>query len=900
MATNPIYDLNRNIKKSANLLAALENPDFQVKLQTLDISWKTGMVAIDSELYQLFLENELINLENGNLNKSGILFCGRIFIDFESELNEKGIFDNKFQIIRKIQIGKNSCTFLAEHIILGTQVVLKFIRPGASDNIREALKKISNSTIPHLVSPWDYFKVEIKDVFSKAVEIECIVYPYISGDSLKGFLFNYERPLNAHAIASFIKQVGSVLAYLESIGAYHGDLHSENIIVNTGPSGQLSFNVIDVSYGITGSMSSEECKNNDLELFRQHVWSFLSTQQRFLAKMSIRKYLGSEIFYIVSAIMSPEKQPFKIIMDLFDNNYNYQNYRKKKLEFIEQKFKKPGSFKLQRYEEITDQTVALRLFVPFPEVMTYILAFSNLVIAGNRGTGKSTYLAAIAFFPHVSTSIVDYRDIFGIYFPCRQGEFRLLSSDMIDYHKVGSHRVKHVMILKIIRRTLETLAEGIELKKITDRSDYSIIKKQLSVFLEKDEIISIDRDVVTEIRNLVSIMVRIEMKELDNLFKAKPFLGNRLTSEIDVLRFFQTIQVSFSELTNSRFHLLFDDAGRPNMPTEIQYIINDLIISSNPVFCVKLTTEKYSYEFQTTSSKVIESGHDFSDIDLNKLLFTGPKTQGLEQSILEKYFKQIIERRLDYFEYQSTNIIDYLGDDQAKVQSLINSLSNVRRNAYYCGWTMTSRIADKVPRNLLELISEIFSVGNVDKDSKPALISNRHQDRAIKAVSEKRLRSLSQISGTIDILGEKVSLGRKLFEITSAIGSVFRIYLVSERGKDRKDQYLAIERDDFSNIDLTVENLLKESIRYGIFDDSRLDFARNDRIKKQIYILNRIYCPAFAIGLQRDQHLRLSRGKFEELFSSPQKFVKDGTHRLRVFSSSDKSTQQNLFNDLIS
>jgi len=212
---------------------------------------------------------------------------------------------------------------------------------------------------------------------------------------------------------------------------------------------------------------------------------------------------------------------------------------------------------------------------------------------------------------------------------------------------------------------------------------------------------------------------------------------------------------------------------------------------------------------------------------------------------------------------------------------------------------MVWRIADKIPRNLLELISEIFSVGNVDKNSNPEFISNRNQDRAIKAVSEKRLRSLGQISGIIEILGNKVSLGRKLFEITSSIGSVYRIYLISERGKERKDQYLAIERDDFSNLDPIVERLLKETIRYGIFDESRLDYARNDRIKKPVYILNRIYCPTFGIGLQRDQHLRLSRGKFEELFLSPQKFVIDGTHRLRVFSSSDKSTQQSLFNDLI-
>ena len=37
-----------------------------------------------------------------------------------------------------------------------------------------------------------------------------------------------------------------------------------------------------------------------------------------------------------------------------------------------------------------------------------------------------------------------------------------MSPDIVDYEHVGSRRVKHVMIIKIIRRALESIADGIE------------------------------------------------------------------------------------------------------------------------------------------------------------------------------------------------------------------------------------------------------------------------------------------------------------------------------------------------------------------------------------------------------------------------------------------------------
>lgn len=905
MGSIELNNLNTRIKRSDPLLKAIESPDFEERLRRLDINWKSGSVNQQSDLFNLFLEQGFIDEASKHLTKTGMLFFSRSTIDFESELTRLSIIGDKYKIVELLEIGKNSVVYIAEHVVLGARVVLKFIRPGAADNIIQALRLISGKDIAdNLILPQDYIKVALNDIYGNQVDIECIVYQYLSGVSLKEFLNNEQRPLNAHAIASFIKQIGGVLYALEQLGAYHGDLHEENIIVdyNTNNEKGLTFYVIDVSYGITGSLDSKTCKDTDVAYFRQHLWNFLSAQQRYLAKMSIRKYLGAEIFFIVTKIVSAEVNSFKEILALINENAAYADYQRDKKDFINEKFARPGSFKLQRYEEITDPKVAVKLFVPFPELMENISAFSNVVITGNRGSGKSTYLATIAFFPQIDNPQVDFRDVFGIYFPCRQGEFRLLSPEMIDYESIGIHRVKHVMIIKILRRTLESINDGLKAHKISDSGDYSDLKRLLSVLMGNDDIIiSLSEGVVSEITNLVSILVRIEMKELDNLFhsKTKP-APNRLCSEIDLLEFFKVIRKTFVELSNSRFHLLFDDAGTPNIPAQAQYIINDFIVSSNPVYCIKLSTELYSYNYQTSEAKQLESGHDYYAYDMSRSFFSGANTFGLNPSVLQDYLYKIISKRLENFNYKSNDILDYLSQEFFSIDKLVYLLSVGKRDAYYCGWSVVWHVADRNPRNLLELISEILSVGGIGPESEPSVVRMRNQDRAIRSVSEKRLRSLAQISGTVEVgKGQVTSLGQQLFDITTVLGSVFRIYLKSEPKKGRKDQYLALERNESSQLNDNAEELLKEMIRYGILDPSRLDFARDDRVKKPIYVLNRIYCPAFGIGIRRDQHLRLSQQKFEELFLSPKSFVISGTKRLRSHAGQKgDDAQQRLFDSL--
>ena len=777
---------------------------------------------------------------------------------------------------------RNSVVIRAKHKVLATDVVLKVVRPGASADLIESARVLSalpNNTA--VVRPTDYTHARVRDALGVELSVECLVFPFVPGMTFREFLQQKNHHLNTQVVIAFARQVGGALRELEMVGAYHGDLHQGNILVDEYAEGGLRFRIVDISFDAMGSLPEQVCRNNDLANFKQDIWRILSLQRSFLPGISIRKYIGTQSFMKVRRLLSQETSSFEQVVEALADTQDFEAYVAEKSAFITLRFERPASFRLQRYEEITDPSVAVKLFVPFPQLMARVAAFSNVYMSGNRGSGKSTYLASLAFFPESQDALVDVSDTYGVYFPCRQGEFRSLSA-LDDVGMNESDRpVLGALVLKILRRVLETLSTGVRSGRLRQPSSLKRLRDHVERFVPAPGLVSVDEAVQSELENFASTMVRVEMEFLSherretNFSFAAPGISG-------LIEFLSVVRETFSELATTRFHLLFDDAGVPYVPRDVQVAINDLMLSSNSLFCVKLSAEKLTFRFQASEGKILENGQDYFEHDISSILFIGSGSSGLDKAALEQYFRQIVGQRLEHFGYQSTAIIDYLGDEQISLDRLLGLLASGRKDAYYCGWTAVWNIADRTPRNLLEIVSEIFSVAAIGPGSTPTVVPSRSQNRAIHTISEKRLESLSQIPGVIEQGGKRVSLGRALYASTVAIGSTFRRYLRSELGtKGRFRQHLAIERNDLDELTPEAEVLLARLITFGVLDSGKAFFARDDNIKKPVFVLNRIFCPAFQIGYRRDDHLRLSRTKLEMLLLSPQQFVRDGTRRLR-------------------
>lgn len=871
--------LNKDIQAKSDILGILRRKDLLHVLKEFDFNWENGGANSTSELGHIFLKHGWLN-DQGQITKSGKLIYSRIALHFH-ELDSPNALVMSYRLKRRVRSGKNSVIFEAEHIGLGNRVVLKFLRPGASDEIETALRKISTIDFgSEVVVPTDIFDVDVRDVTGQKLTVKCLVFPFASGESFAHFLETQGNHLNSHLVISFVKQVGAVLRKLELADAYHGDLHEENILVAKDTTGRVIFRVLDISYGAVGSTSREASRQSDLEYFKQHLLNILVSQKRFISNVSLRKYIGTNYHSKIQRILSDEVKTFVDVERVFEDEETIANYHRKKQAFINEKFKIPASFRLQRYEEFTDPSVAARLFVPFVELQSKINVFGNVYVSGNRGSGKSTYLSALAYFPSIEVPLVDPREVFGIYFPCRQGEFKAFPK------AAGSDGKKllHIVIFKILRRALEAISSSrVETLPIQAKS-LDNIQEFLNNFLPAPGIVPIEPEVIPEIDNILGTLRKVEL-DLQSLTPSRVEPAVRLLSPSDLKVFFDVIRDCFPTLARTKFHILFDDAGTPYVPQRVQASICDLMIASNNLYCIKVSAEKNSFKFLTCDEKILEVGHDYFEQDISYNLVLGASGSGLSTKQLEQYFRRIVEERLKEFKYRSSNVEDYLGDHIGNHQQIMHRVLLRSRKPFYYGWTAVWNIADRTPRNLLELVSEIFAAAKISKDTKPFEVMARDQNRAIVAISEKRLSGLSQFAGSLRLNGEKSSLGRQLHQVTATLGSVFHTYLVDQReavkGGKQPRQYLAIERNDLANLSPAAEEILKKLVTYGVLDSSRSLMARDDKIKKPLYVLNRIFCPAFRIGYSRDENLKLSAGKFEQLLLSPREFKKSGTGRLR-------------------
>jgi len=515
----PYYDTNTLVDTNEAMLEFVSGPSIGTDLAELAYDWDTGSLNCDCRAFKILSD---LGLTDGTaLTRLGILFLSRLLFHFDIERRGASILgslNEKYDEFSTLSVGKNSTVLVGRHRLLGTKFVLKLLRPGASDNLAASAHKLSAlSTKSAIVRPIDFQRVTLADALGKRATLDCLVFPFIEGKTLRDFLFQPNHHLNSQIAIAFARQVGSALAELEAIGAYHGDLHERNIIVDEYSDEGLRFRIVDISFDAMGSLTFEICRNNDLWHFKQHIWRLLREQRSFLPNLSILKYVGTRSYIKINKILSDETSSFQDVMSVLEDEREYGDYRSNRTRFLNEHFIAPTSFRLQRYEEITDPRIAVSLFVPFDELFQKISSFGNVYVSGNRGSGKSTYLAALAFFPEVEAAPVDVGDIFGVYFPCRQGEFRPLKARPGWPADAERTAVTNIVIMKIIRRTLEMISAGIAIHKLSHPTEIQLLRTLISEFVPPPGIVYVSRDIQSEIDNLVSTMVRVEMRQVLSL-----------------------------------------------------------------------------------------------------------------------------------------------------------------------------------------------------------------------------------------------------------------------------------------------------------------------------------------------------------------------------------------------
>ena len=599
ITTHPLFVMTSSSLDRPNLLLERfkevlkilsEHPEI---VDTLRVNWSTAHISAAPTVIEAFLRENAF-AEGGGINfkatSTGLTLLSKLLVDF-SQFVDRELGERYFSEARLAE-GSESVTFHGKHKVLGGKVCLKILRPGRVPSAKESLAKLGSiRSTEVLVLPTDVFPLKGFDIHGSEFETLGVVSPFIELPTFAQFVA-VEKPISPYFILEFIKSIASALDALEQRGLCHGDLHQGNILCGKKPDNSVDIRIIDVtgSYFATSAFVSYD---TDFKAFQAHLRTILMLLP--VSRLSLQKHLGAQTYELIRYILNNPELRFCDVLRVISNNEPHKLYLERKTDFLRTRFQRRGNSELSllRYEEMIDPRQALELFEPYRELFVDLSAFGNAILYGHRGSGKSSYLASLAYFPGTKKSFVEARQTFGIFFACRQGEFKQFTAALLPFDRNIELTIKHILILKIIRKAIGILRDGAEREEVEGAGPARELSRFLAEYVPSGVTLSVTGGIATELQNLHASLLRNEIEEIDYLFDRRiVHHSHRLLTEIDLINFFKTVRDRFAEFSATRFFILMDDAGAPNIPTETQRVLNELIRCTNSVFCIKVSDRK--------------------------------------------------------------------------------------------------------------------------------------------------------------------------------------------------------------------------------------------------------------------------------------------------------------------
>jgi serine/threonine-protein kinase len=170
------------------------------------------------------------------------------------ELAPGQIIRGKYRTVRKLGQGGMGVVYLAEHLMLGGQLALKFLAAELSRNpqfirrFRQEARAAYQLRHPNIVEVVDLDQDEDGSLF--------IAMEFVAGPSLRSVLHEAPHGLPVERALHIARGLAAGLAAAHARGAIHRDIKPENILLGTQPDGSeqpkvLDFGIAAMTEGIT-------------------------------------------------------------------------------------------------------------------------------------------------------------------------------------------------------------------------------------------------------------------------------------------------------------------------------------------------------------------------------------------------------------------------------------------------------------------------------------------------------------------------------------------------------------------------------------------------------------------------------------------------------------------------
>jgi hypothetical protein len=160
------------------------------------------------------------------------------------------------RLVRKIAEGGMGSVWIAEHLVLGTAVAVKFLSgpwaalPSARLRFLREARMTANIASPHVV--------EVLDCRHDEADEPYLVLELLHGENLEQRV-RHQGPLSLFEVVEIVEQTCEALAATHEAGIVHRDLKPENVFLVAGSATSVKL----LDYGVAKPMKKSECLDVD-------------------------------------------------------------------------------------------------------------------------------------------------------------------------------------------------------------------------------------------------------------------------------------------------------------------------------------------------------------------------------------------------------------------------------------------------------------------------------------------------------------------------------------------------------------------------------------------------------------------------------------------------------------
>ena len=572
-------------------------------------------------------------------------------------------------------------------------------------------------------------------------------------------------------------------------------------------------------------------------------------------------------------------------------------------------------------ENLTDSQI-VKLFVDVFSDFPKIINANHTFIHGARGIGKSMMLRYLE--PTVQMLAKDISQPVGLDFFAVHVPIKTSNLSKVEFSRFTGAPyyilAEHMLVLHCLVKITETLKKVCHKYCNSDEVRCLCEEFFLKKLLNKKNVLNSD-----ECNDYFSLIIN----ESEALYdEAQQFVARhaftsevgsyegRLVGWLDFLVPFLREAKKLPFLPNSPFFLMLDDAD--NLQVNMQRIINTWVSTRvTDVICLKITTQMRYQTYETLSEQIIESPHDYTEIDITKL-YTSKSTDFYSKA------QAIISKRLSLLSPSSPiepenffpadlaqekaieGIADSLkdrhregsgratraGDDVTRYArpEYIRLLGKSAHTYSYAGFKSLVDLSSGIIRWLLEPVSIMYSESTTRCDGKVLFIPPGLQDKVIKKWSLDFYEvDLKKLDSKLKCRADDLSDAAKLRNLIDAIGGLFQLILKSERLSERRIFTFMLTEDPSDEL----AGVLDLGVRHGYFFKSSVGskegYGRNSR-----YSLSRRLGPYFKLDVSGFAgNLSVAPSELMVALRTPDKFIR--TRLNKLLGSEENTTQLSLF-----